>query len=347
VQAEPGNVPAAPGRPFAARSILWPGYDAPMHDDRRRLAGTLAVLAAAACFGTLGTVSRLSYDAGLEPIAFITWRAVIGSLVMLAIVLLRHLRRRGLLFVPGVPHRQWAALLVATGAGFILNLALFFAFDRIPVALALLGFYTFPAMVAIAGVVLHGDPLGGRRLAALGLAMGGMVLVVSGQFDPAAGGGFDVFGLLLALVAAACQTTFVLIGRRGYRSVPTEHASMVVLSGGAIAYLALVVGTGSAAALTLPLGSANVLALVVFAGVVAAGIASFLFITGIRLVGPVRTGILSLFEPVVGVALAADVLGETLRPVQIAGGVLVVAAVALLQLTPDRLTPEARPATVI
>jgi len=318
-----------------------------MHDDRRRLTGTVAVLAAAACFGTLGAVSRLTYDAGLEPIAFITWRAVIGALVLLAIIALRHVRRRGPLLLRGVPPREWVALLVATSAGFVLNLSLFVAFDRIPVALALLGFYTYPVMVAIAGVVLHGDPLGGPRLAALVLAMGGMVLVVAGQLDPAAGASLDAFGFLLALVAAASQTVFVLIGRNGYRSVPTEHASMIVIGGGALAYLVLVVGTGSVAALAVPLESTDLLALVVFAGVVAAGLASFLFITGIRLVGPVRTGILSLFEPVVGVVLAAVVLGETLRPVQLVGGALVLAAVALLQRTPDRLPPEAHPAPLV
>jgi hypothetical protein len=196
-----------------------------MDDDRRRLAGTVAVLTAAACFGTLGPVSRLTYDAGLEPIAFVTWRAVIGALVLLAIIALRHVRRGGPLLLRGVPPRQWVALLLATSAGFVLNLSLFVAFDRIPVALALLGFYTFPVMVAIAGVVFHGDPLGGPRLAALVLAMGGMVLVVAGQLDPAAGASLDAFGFLLALVAAASQTVFVLIGRNGYRSVPTEHAS--------------------------------------------------------------------------------------------------------------------------
>jgi drug/metabolite transporter (DMT)-like permease len=176
--------------------------------------------------------------------------------------------------------------------------------------------------------------------------MGGMVLVVSGQLDSAAGGSVDAIGLLLALVAAASQAVFVLVGRRGYPAVPTEHASMVVLGGGALAYLVLVVATGSSAALAVPLESMQVLVLVAFAGVVAAGLASFLFISGIRLVGPVRTGILSLFEPVVGVVLAAAILGETLRPVQIVGGALVLSAVALLQRSPDRLPPEASPAPV-
>jgi drug/metabolite transporter (DMT)-like permease len=293
------------------------------------------VLAAAGGFGTLGVVSRLTFDAGLEPIAFVTWRAAIGGLTMLSIVLLRNAQRRGPLVLRGVPRRQWAMLLVATAAGFFLNLGLFFAFDRIPVALVLFGFYTYPVMVAVAGVVLHGDPLGGRRLTALGLAMGGMVLVVFGQGETAAGGSFDALGFALALVAAVSQAAFILISRRGYRSVPTEHASMVILGGGALGYLVLVVITGSVATLSVPLQSGQVLALVVYAGAIAAGLASFLFISGIRLVGPVRTGILALFEPVVGVVLAAIVLGETLRPVQLVGGALVLAAVALLQRTPD------------
>jgi drug/metabolite transporter (DMT)-like permease len=64
---------------------------------------------------------------------------------------------------------------------------------------------------------------------------------------------------------------------------------------------------------------------------VGAGIPTFLFLTGIRWVGGVRTGIIALFEPVVGVALAAIVLGEAVGPVQGLGGALVLAAGILLQ----------------
>ena len=79
---------------------------------------------------------------------------------------------------------------------------MFIAFDRITVALALLGFYTYPAMVAVVNVALGREPLDRTRVVALGLALAGMVAVVASQLDPAAGIRLDALGIGLALGAA-------------------------------------------------------------------------------------------------------------------------------------------------
>jgi drug/metabolite transporter (DMT)-like permease len=76
-----------------------------------------------------------------------------------------------------------------------------------------------------------------------------------------------------------------------------------------------------------------VLPILAFTGLFAAAIPSILFLTGIRLIGGTRAGILMLFEPVVGVALAAILLHEGLAPIQILGGLAVLAAAVILQRT--------------
>ena len=64
----------------------------------------------------------------------------------------------------------------------------------------------------------------------------------------------------------------------------------------------------------MPIEDPTVLPLLVFTGLfAAAAIPSFGFLTGIRLIGGTRAGILMLFEPVVGVALAAWLLGRAAR----------------------------------
>ena len=68
-----------------------------------------------------------------------------------------------------------------------------------------------------------------------------------------------------------------------------------------------------------PLTAPDVLPLLLFTGIFAAAIPSLGFLTGIRAIGGTRAGILMLFEPVVGVALAAWLLGEALVPIQLAG----------------------------
>jgi hypothetical protein len=56
-----------------------------------------------------------------------------------------------------------------------------------------------------------------------------------------------------------------------------------------------------------------------------------LFLTGIRLIGGTGAGILMLFEPVVGVALAAWLLDEGLTPIQVVGGLAILLAALILQ----------------
>ena len=79
-----------------------------------------------------------------------------------------------------------------------------------------------------------------------------------------------------------------------------------------------------------PAGWLSIVALALVCTVVP--IASFLF--ALPRVGPGTASILSTFEVVVGVALAAVLLGESLAPVQLLGAALVIAAVVALQLRP-------------
>jgi drug/metabolite transporter, DME family len=294
--------------------------------------GMAIVLGSAALFGTLGPLARFAYDAGMEPPAFVTWRALVGLLATVAFVAWR--ARRGDIVLArwsSLPASARRFLLLAALMGFTLNLAMFFAFDRITVALALLGFYTYPAMVAVANTALGRDRLDRRRVVALVLALAGMVLVVASQLDPAAGIRLDALGLGLALGAALSQTVFVVVSRDGYPKVPTEQAMVVVMGvtvvGGALTTLLV----GHAGALAEPLRTPSLLPLLLFTGIVAAAIPSLGFLTGIRAIGGTRAGILMLFEPVVGVALAAWLLDESLVPLQAVGALAILGAALILQ----------------
>jgi drug/metabolite transporter (DMT)-like permease len=294
--------------------------------------GFAIVLVAATLFGTLGPVSRLAYDAGMEPGAFVAWRALIGLIALLTVVAWR-VRRGGVALVrPGqLSGRVRVTLFVAAMSGFLLNLFMFIAFDLITVVLALLGFYTYPAMVAATNVALGRERLDSAKAVALVMALAGMVAVVASQLDPDGSIRFNVAGLALALAAAAAQTVFVVISRDGYRAVPAEQAMSVVLLVTLIGATILAALAGSPGALTLPVRDLSIVPLLLFAGIFAAAIPSLAFLIGIRAIGGTRAGILMLFEPVVGVALAAWILDEALVPIQIVGAVAILAAAVVLQ----------------
>src|SRR6478736_1846391 len=274
--------------------------------DRPPVMGFAIVLVAASLFGTLGPLSRFAYDAGMQPTPFVVWRGAIGFVAAAIFVAWRISRGSERLTRLGdLDTSARVSLAVAALSGFLLNLSMFIAFDLVTVALALLGFYTYPVIVAV------------------GLAVLGMVAVVASQVDPASGVRVDPLGFGLALAAAGFQALFVIISRSGYRQVPASQAMSVVLA-------TTVVG-GTVAGLTFPLREPSVLPLLLFTGLFAAAIPSIMFLTGLRLVGGTRAGILMLFEPVVGVALAAVLLDERLAPIQVLGGIAILAAALILQ----------------
>ena len=299
---------------------------------RPPVAGVVIVLTAAALFGTLGPLSRFAYDAGMQPLAFVAWRGGIGFLATAAVVAWRIRRRDTRLVRLGNLDTQ-ARLSLGTAAlmGFVLNLCMFIAFDRITVALALLGFYTYPVLVAIGNVLLGREPLDRPRVVALVLAVIGMIAVVASQLDPAAGIRIDVIGFGLAFGAACSQAVFVILSRSGYRGVPADQAMGVVFAVTILCSIPVAIATGAAATLTHPLGEPSVLPLLSFTGLFAAAIPSMLFLVGIRRIGGTGAGILMLFEPVVGVALAAWLLNEGLAPIQVLGGLAILAAALILQ----------------
>lgn len=307
--------------------------------NRPLLIGSLIVVAGASMFAMLGPLSRFAYERGMEPLPFVAWRASVGAVVLTMLVWLGAGRGRPLAARSAFDRRAALSLGVAALTALLLNLAIFAAFERVTVALALLGFYTYPAMVAAVGVLSGQERATRATAAALLIASVGMVLVVAADLD---GGGLraDPLGLLLALGAAASQTVFIAVSRDGYRAVPATQAMALILVGTVAGCVVIGLAAGMGEALAAPLRDPGVLPILLVAGSVGAAIPSLLFLVGIRRVGGTRAGILMLFEPVVGVVLAALLLAETLAPVQVLGGAGILAAAVILQRHPEPAAPR-------
>jgi drug/metabolite transporter (DMT)-like permease len=294
------------------------------------LTGAGLVLLAAACFGTLGPLSRFAGDAGVDSLTIVAWRAAIGGALVSIYLATRAVAGLGRpVPIRALPVRDRWFIVAAAAANTVLNLAAFIAFERITIALTLLVFYLYPAIVAVVSVAWFGERLDRIRWAALALSLVGMALVM---FQAPAGTPFDVLGIGLALLAALMQTFYVLAARHGFANVPGAQAGAMTMVGAALLSLLIAVFVGRLAALTQPLGSGEALLPVVLAGTVGAGVPTVAYIVGIRRLGPPRAAILATFEPVVGVLLAALLLAERPSPVQLVGGALIVASGVLLQL---------------
>ena len=294
--------------------------------------GAGLIVISATSFGILGPIARHVDTLGVSSLTLVTWRAAVGALVVAIFVAARGTAGTRL-WRPWreLPRRdRWAMSLAAPTNAWV-NLAMFMAFLRIGIALSLLLFYLYPALVALASTIWFAERLDRLRWAALGLSLAGVVLVVAGAGDL---GSLDALGIGLALTAALGQMLYALAAQHGFRSVPGTQAATLMIGGAAILYLLIAVAVGQLGALAAPLGSLAALWPVLVAGVIGAGLATVCFISGIHLIGAPRATILSTLEPVVGVALAAALFGTLPAPLQIAGGALIIAAGVVLQLRP-------------
>lgn len=304
----------------------------PRHQGRD-LGGVALILTASTFFATLGPLSVFADRGGVSSLTLVAWRAAIGaSCVLLAVGALRASgRSSGLIRLSSIPVRDRWFVAAAAVANTVLNLSVFIAFQRVGITLSLLVFYLYPAFVALVSVVWLGDRLDRLRWGALIMSLVGSVLVVAGA---GSFGELDALGIGLALFGGLGQTFYVIAARHGFARVPGAQAAILTMAGAAGLYLVIATVFVGAGTLLQPLEGFNAGWPVLLAGVIGAGLPTFLYITGIRRLGPPRAAILATFEPVVGVGLAALLLGERPGVVQLLGGVLIIGAGIVLQLRP-------------
>ncbi len=287
--------------------------------------GALLCLVSAAAFGTLGIFGKLATEAGASVTSTLLVRFALAALVFLLVLR----ATGGWLALRRLPRRVVLIGLALGAAGYSLQSGLYFAaIGRLDVSMVSLLLYTYPAFVTLAALALGRATGSLRTTAALVVASAGLVLVLL-----AAGtGAFDLPGALLALGASLTYTTYILVSDGIVGEVDPFALALLVLSGATVSFTVAGVATGT---LDLALPAEAWLWLVLIA-LVSTVVAVSAFFAGLRRVGPSEAAILSTFEPVVTVALAFLVLGERLTPAQLAGGVLVLAAVVLLQLPARR-----------
>ena len=299
----------------------------------RDLGGVAIILTASAFFATLGPLSEFADRGGVSSLTLVAWRAAIGASCVALFLGARRLGGRGSGLVPlaTIPVRDRWFVAAAAIANTVLNLSVFIAFQRVGITLSLLVFYLYPAFVALVSVLWLGERLDRLRWAALVMSLVGSVLVVAGAGTI---GQLDALGIGLALLGALGQTFYVIAARHGFARVPGAQAAILTMAGAAGLYLVIATVFIGAGRLLQPFADFEAAWPVLLAGVIGAGLPTFLYITGIRRLGAPRAAILATFEPVVGVALAALLLSERPGIIQLVGGLLIIGAGIVLQLRP-------------
>jgi drug/metabolite transporter (DMT)-like permease len=204
------------------------------------------------------------------------------------------------------------------------------AMEVIPVPLAVLIFYLWPAITTSISWVLGKDRFRWRSLAGLALAFAGIALALNVDFTAA-----QAKGVWLALLAAVTWSAVFLLTGHFFKGRDTRVPTLYMAATSGVFFLIACVVTGQ---FVLPSGVGGWMGLSGIAFFYAFGMIG-LFAATVRL-GPARTGFYMNFEPIAAVLLAALILRQTLAPIQLAGAALVILALFLFRPPPAAAQAE-------
>lgn len=253
---------------------------------------------------------------------------VVQSRVVIAAILMT-----GLMLVTDRKHlsisikdlRDFALLGVFGVAGS--NYTYYMAIQVTSVGIAILMQYTAPAMVTIYVLLAKQEKVSKAKTIAVLLSLSGSMIML-GAFDPKMH--ITALGIFFGIASAVCFAFFNV-----YNKVASKHYSIwtavtwTLISGGSFwIILDLLVGPNMFGIGMIGIPEVGVLTAFSFSSIV---IPYFFYFTGLKHLAPSTAIIVATLEPVVAIVSSFIVLGEALSPSQIAGGILIVSAVILLE----------------
>lgn len=313
---------------------------------RERAVGIILIVISACGFGSGALFAKPIYAAGVDWMTLLSWRFLFAALLSWGWLLAWPAHRRAL---AGLSRRRML-ILVLLGIMYVGNSGTYFAgLETVPASLAALIVYIYPALVAVMSIRFARRLQGRRAWGALALATAGVALAVGG-IDP--GTAPPLSGLLLTIGSPLFYSVWIILsarlggeraGRDDESSVPPHDAeatsepeqtdsapaAAIMLSATAAAWWIAALATGRRVQPQLIPPEAWLPLLGV--GVVATAVALQAFYAGARRIGAAQASLVSTVEPVYTIALATLLFGEMLGPVQVLGGVMVIAGVVIAQ----------------
>jgi probable blue pigment (indigoidine) exporter len=273
------------------------------------------VLVAATMFSVSDVFAKISLEAGSDVLSLLAFRSVIGiGLIFLWM-------RLGPAVKAMSPRHKWISL--GLGLLFTLNLfGVFKAIELVPVSIAILTYFIYPLLTGLIGAATGID-----RLTWFGAATAVTAFLGLGLIIGANPGELAVLGLVAAVGGALCRVGMLLITRAALAGADARLVTWYTLWSSMLVF----VGVSLVAWNWQPPHTAA--GWVAFVGIGATTTAAILTLyVSTQRIGPFRTALFMNLEPLMTAILGAVILGDRLTPVQIAGGVVMIAALCAFQL---------------
>ena len=280
--------------------------------------GSTAALMSAIAFSTNVALSRLAYDFGTNLHALNLIRAVVFLAVLIIAVWLSGSR-------VSIERKELYRCLVL---GILLCAEMYLLLASIlfiPVALAILVFYTYPIMIAVWTWRTGRSNFSYFGLSVMMVAFIGLITTLAGS-DGLLVGWDGRNGIALAFIAAICLAALLLLSERVLerQSAKIMMLYMLLSTTAVVGFVSIFI-----VELTWPTSYGGWLALC--GSAVFYVVATLLLFKAVDLVGSLQTAIIDNTSPVWAMILGVIVLGQWLTAQQVMGASITVTAVMLLQ----------------
>ena len=262
-----------------------------------------------AVFGTLALFVK---NISLPPGEIALFRALIASV---AILLYKVLTAEKFLFTR---IKKELPILFLSGAAMAFNwIFLFKAYHHTSVSIATLSYYFAPVIVMIASPILFKEKLSCKQILCFMMATVGLVMIIGVSGDNQFQGNFT--GIVFGLIAAVLYATVILLNKH-IRSVAGIDRTLIQFFAAIIILLPYIYLTAGIHITSLDRwGLFNLL----FLGTVHTGITYCLYFSSLKDLKGQEAAIFSYIDPFVAIIISVMILNESMSPVQVLGGLMI------------------------
>lgn len=300
---------------------------APPLAGQRALSATAfaTLLLIAFMMGANHVAARLAFNAGVDVATAVMARSLITAAVVGVIVALLRVRQS---FTPR--HRRMLPVI-----GLLIGIqsyCLYSSVARLPVALALLAFNTYPLWAALWARLFYRELVARALLVASPVLLVGLTLALD-VFGAASGLGASAHwgrigaGVAFALAAGATFGLAMVVTQHEAGGVDGRVRTLTTMAITGVLALLLVAAQGGPRLPQVASGWWGLAALTFLYGT-----AFTIMFTVLPRLGVVGNSAIMNVEPVFALVLAWAILGQSIAPMQVAGGLIVVATVVVLGL---------------
>ena len=287
--------------------------------------GYLYVMLATVLWGVSGASSKFLFHSGVSPFQLVQLRITIAAGALFLWLLIRHpallkIDRSDILYFLTLGALAMAAV----------QFTYLFAISRIQVAAAILLQYMAPGLIALYSVVIVRERMQAvTAVAVIGAAAGCYLVVGAYNLDLF---GMNIAGILGGVGAAVSFAWYTIQGEYGMRRYHPLTVLFYAVFFAAVVWNLLQPPLESFRHSYSPVQWGWIL----YVGLMGTLLPFGLYFAAVDLIRSTHAGITATLEPIIAGLVSYLFLDERMAPLQLFGGVMVIASVVLLQLKPQR-----------